>query len=121
MIVFLAHIGSFVPADSAIVGLTDRLVYKHFPCISNGLCARKDNVLVLGCRPKTICNVHGAHGFGLWTKHNMVYINTRPAISLTFSRMFYRIFCAMGSKSMTTEQSTFMIDLHQVATMLRYH
>ncbi|KAF8715894.1 hypothetical protein HU200_026854 [Digitaria exilis] len=54
LIVFLAHIGSFVPADSAIVGLTDR------------------------------------------------------------------IFCAMGSKSMTTEQSTFMIDLHQVGTMLRY-
>jgi DNA mismatch repair protein MSH5 len=26
----------------------------------------------------------------------------------------------MGSKSMTTEQSTFMIDLHQVGTMLRY-
>lgn len=26
LIVFLAHIGSFVPADSAIVGLTDRLV-----------------------------------------------------------------------------------------------
>ncbi|XP_066366159.1 DNA mismatch repair protein MSH5-like isoform X6 [Miscanthus floridulus] len=54
LIVFLAHIGSFVPADSAIVGLTDR------------------------------------------------------------------IFCAMGSKSMTTEQSTFMIDLHQVGTMLRH-
>uniref|UniRef100_A0A0D9WI88 DNA mismatch repair proteins mutS family domain-containing protein n=1 Tax=Leersia perrieri TaxID=77586 RepID=A0A0D9WI88_9ORYZ len=53
LVVFLAHIGSFVPADSAIVGLTDR------------------------------------------------------------------IFCAMGSKSMTTEQSTFMIDLHQVGTMLR--
>ena len=52
--VFLAHIGSFVPADSAVVGLTDR------------------------------------------------------------------IFCAMGSKSMTTEQSTFMIDLHQVGTMLRH-
>nr|XP_034584839.1 DNA mismatch repair protein MSH5 isoform X3 [Setaria viridis] len=54
LIVFLAHIGSFVPADSAIVGLTDR------------------------------------------------------------------IFCAMGSKSMTTEQSTFMIDLHQVGTMLSF-
>ncbi|XP_062181064.1 DNA mismatch repair protein MSH5 isoform X2 [Phragmites australis] len=54
LVVFLAHIGSFVPADSAIVGLTDR------------------------------------------------------------------IFCAMGSKSMTTEQSTFMIDLHQVGTMLRH-
>jgi len=54
LIVFLAHIGSFVPADSAIVGLTDR------------------------------------------------------------------IFCAMGSKSMTTEQSTFMVDLHQVGTMLRH-
>ncbi|CAL5095633.1 unnamed protein product [Urochloa decumbens] len=54
LIVFLAHIGSFVPADSAIVGLTDR------------------------------------------------------------------IFCAMGTKSMTTEQSTFMIDLHQVGTMLRH-
>ncbi|CAL4908915.1 unnamed protein product [Urochloa decumbens] len=54
LIAFLAHIGSFVPADSAIVGLTDR------------------------------------------------------------------IFCAMGTKSMTTEQSTFMIDLHQVGTMLRH-
>ncbi|KAF0923351.1 hypothetical protein E2562_006262, partial [Oryza meyeriana var. granulata] len=54
LVVFLAHIGSFVPADSAIVGLTDR------------------------------------------------------------------IFCATGSKSMTTEQSTFMIDLHQVGTMLRH-
>uniref|UniRef100_A0A452ZFY8 DNA mismatch repair proteins mutS family domain-containing protein n=1 Tax=Aegilops tauschii subsp. strangulata TaxID=200361 RepID=A0A452ZFY8_AEGTS len=55
LVVFLAHIGSFVPADSAVVGLTDR------------------------------------------------------------------IFCAMGSKSMTTEQSTFMIDLHQVGTMLRWY
>ncbi|KAL6610436.1 hypothetical protein ACP70R_040405 [Stipagrostis hirtigluma subsp. patula] len=54
LVVFLAHIGSFVPADSAIVGLTDR------------------------------------------------------------------IFCATGSKSMTTEQSTFMIDLHQVGSMLRH-
>ncbi|XP_071733700.1 DNA mismatch repair protein MSH5-like isoform X2 [Rutidosis leptorrhynchoides] len=54
LIVFLAHIGSFVPADAAIVGLTDR------------------------------------------------------------------IFCAMGSKLMTAEQSTFMIDLHQVGMMLRH-
>ncbi|KAH7546742.1 hypothetical protein FEM48_Zijuj01G0233800 [Ziziphus jujuba var. spinosa] len=53
LIVFLAHIGSFVPADAATVGLTDR------------------------------------------------------------------IFCAMGSKLMTAEQSTFMIDLHQVGMMLR--
>ncbi|KAJ4725114.1 DNA mismatch repair protein MSH5 [Melia azedarach] len=53
LIVFLSHIGSFVPADSATVGLTDR------------------------------------------------------------------IFCAMGSKHMTAEQSTFMIDLHQVGMMLR--
>ncbi|XP_004295833.1 PREDICTED: DNA mismatch repair protein MSH5 [Fragaria vesca subsp. vesca] len=53
LIVFLAHIGSFVPADAATVGLTDR------------------------------------------------------------------IFCAMGSKFMTAEQSTFMIDLHQVGMMLR--
>ncbi|XVE50681.1 hypothetical protein DITRI_Ditri01bG0182800 [Diplodiscus trichospermus] len=53
LIVFLSHIGSFVPADSATVGLTDR------------------------------------------------------------------IFCAMGSKLMTAEQSTFMIDLHQVGMMLR--
>ncbi|CAI0436384.1 unnamed protein product [Linum tenue] len=30
-----------------------------------------------------------------------------------------RIFCAMGSKLMTAEQSTFMIDLHQVGMMLR--
>ncbi|KAJ0601901.1 putative DNA mismatch repair protein MutS [Helianthus annuus] len=54
LIVFLAHIGSFVPADAAKVGLTDR------------------------------------------------------------------IFCAMGSKLMTAEQSTFMIDLHQVGMMLRH-
>ncbi|XP_048130246.1 DNA mismatch repair protein MSH5 isoform X2 [Rhodamnia argentea] len=53
LIVFLSHIGSFVPAESAIVGLTDR------------------------------------------------------------------IFCATGSKLMTAEQSTFMIDLHQVGMMLR--
>nr|XP_043628919.1 DNA mismatch repair protein MSH5 [Erigeron canadensis] len=54
LIVFLAHIGSFVPADAATVGLTDR------------------------------------------------------------------IFCAMGGKLMTAEQSTFMIDLHQVGMMLRH-
>ncbi|KAB2086235.1 hypothetical protein ERO13_A04G013900v2 [Gossypium hirsutum] len=53
LIVFLSHIGSFVPADAATVGLTDR------------------------------------------------------------------IFCAMGGKLMTAEQSTFMIDLHQVGMMLR--
>ncbi|XP_074379535.1 DNA mismatch repair protein MSH5 isoform X2 [Apium graveolens] len=54
LIVFLSHIGSFVPADAATVGLTDR------------------------------------------------------------------IFCAMGSKHMTAEQSTFMIDLRQVGMMLRH-
>ncbi|XP_010545519.1 PREDICTED: DNA mismatch repair protein MSH5 isoform X3 [Tarenaya hassleriana] len=53
LIVFLSHIGSFVPAEVATVGLTDR------------------------------------------------------------------IFCAMGSRFMTAEQSTFMIDLHQVGMMLR--
>ncbi|GAB2215856.1 hypothetical protein Droror1_Dr00020261 [Drosera rotundifolia] len=53
LIVFLSHIGSYVPADAATVGLTDR------------------------------------------------------------------IFCATGSKLMTAEQSTFMIDLHQVGIMLR--
>ncbi|GAB2277770.1 MutS protein msh5 [Dionaea muscipula] len=53
LIVFLSHIGSYVPADAAIVGLTDR------------------------------------------------------------------IFCATGSRFMTAEQSTFMIDLHQVGMMLR--
>ncbi|KAJ3695448.1 hypothetical protein LUZ60_000825 [Juncus effusus] len=53
LVVFLSHIGSFVPAESATVGLTDR------------------------------------------------------------------IFCAMGCKAMTTEQSTFMVDLHQVGLMLR--
>ncbi|KAK9024696.1 hypothetical protein V6N11_004854 [Hibiscus sabdariffa] len=53
LIVFLSHIGSFVPADAATIGLTDR------------------------------------------------------------------IFCAMGGKLMTAEQSTFMIDLHQVGMMLR--
>ncbi|KAF5947282.1 hypothetical protein HYC85_013239 [Camellia sinensis] len=54
LIVFLSHIGSFVPADAATVGLTDR------------------------------------------------------------------IFCAIGSKFMNAEQSTFMIDLHQVGMMLRH-
>lgn len=54
LIVFLSHIGSYVPADAATVGLTDR------------------------------------------------------------------IFCAMGSNFMTAEQSTFMIDLHQVGIMLRH-
>ncbi|KAK7320377.1 hypothetical protein VNO77_29795 [Canavalia gladiata] len=54
LIVFLSHIGSFVPADAATVGLTDR------------------------------------------------------------------IFCATGSRLMTAEQSTFMIDLHQVGMMLRH-
>ncbi|XP_042443072.1 DNA mismatch repair protein MSH5 isoform X1 [Zingiber officinale] len=53
LLVFLSHIGSFVPADSATIGITDR------------------------------------------------------------------IFCAMGNKPMTPEQSTFMIDLHQVGMMLR--
>ncbi|GMY24669.1 DNA mismatch repair protein MSH5 isoform X3 [Fagus crenata] len=54
LIVFLSHIGSFVPTDAANVGLTDR------------------------------------------------------------------IFCAMGSKFLAAEQSTFMIDLHQVGMMLRH-
>ncbi|KAL0902912.1 hypothetical protein M5K25_028400 [Dendrobium thyrsiflorum] len=54
LVVFLSHIGSFVPADAAIVGLTDR------------------------------------------------------------------IFCAMGSKPLTSDQSTFVIDLHQVGMMLRH-
>ncbi|BFG29613.1 hypothetical protein CerSpe_158870 [Prunus speciosa] len=53
LIVFLSHIGSFVPADAATIGLTDR------------------------------------------------------------------IFCAMGSRLMNAEKSTFMIDLHQVGMMLR--
>ncbi|XP_020274527.1 DNA mismatch repair protein MSH5 isoform X2 [Asparagus officinalis] len=53
LVVFLSHVGSFVPADGAVIGITDR------------------------------------------------------------------IFCAMGSKSMTAEQSSFMIDLHQVGMMLR--
>ncbi|KAK6946930.1 DNA mismatch repair protein MutS, C-terminal [Dillenia turbinata] len=53
LIVFLSHIGSFVPADAATVGLTDGIL------------------------------------------------------------------CAMGTKLMTAEQSTFMIDLHQVGMMLR--
>lgn len=53
LIVFLSHIGSYVPAEAATVCLTDR------------------------------------------------------------------IFCAVGSKLMTAEQSTFMIDLHQVGLMLR--
>ncbi|XP_031503245.1 DNA mismatch repair protein MSH5 [Nymphaea colorata] len=54
LIVFLSHIGSFVPAEAAKIGLTDR------------------------------------------------------------------IFCAMGSKVLSCKQSTFMIDLHQIGTMLRH-
>lgn len=54
LVVFLSHIGSFVPADAAIIGMTDR------------------------------------------------------------------IFCAIGSKPMTADQSTFMIDLHLVGMMLRH-
>ncbi|XP_078437455.1 MUTS-homolog 5 [Wolffia australiana] len=54
LVVFLSHIGSFVPADKARVGLTDR------------------------------------------------------------------IFCATGSKLASAEQSTFMVDLHQVGTMARH-
>ncbi|KAJ8484281.1 hypothetical protein OPV22_016766 [Ensete ventricosum] len=53
LVVYLSHIGSFIPADSATIGITDR------------------------------------------------------------------IFCAMGNKPTITEQSTFMIDLHQVGMMLR--
>nr|KAJ0214132.1 hypothetical protein LSAT_V11C400177070 [Lactuca sativa] len=55
LIVFFAHIGSFVPADAAKVGLTDRFN-----------------------------------------------------------------FCAMGNKVMAAQQSTFMIDLHQLGMMLMH-
>ncbi|KAG5081675.1 hypothetical protein JHK86_005740 [Glycine max] len=63
IIVFLSHIGSFVPADSATVGLTDRY---HF--------------------------------------------------------LMNRVLCEMGVTLllMTAEQSTFMIDLHQIGMMLRH-
>ncbi|XP_016545387.2 DNA mismatch repair protein MSH5 isoform X3 [Capsicum annuum] len=71
LIVFLSHIGSYVPADAATVGLTDR-----------------SSVCCLICE---------------------------RVITLTS-----RIFCAMGSKFMAAEQSTFMIDLHQVGIMLRH-
>jgi len=81
LIVFLSHIGSFVPAESATVGLTDwslevNTFFNHLDC------------------------------------H---YIEV--AIML---EVLHRIFCAMGSKLMTAEQSTFMIDLHQVGMMLRH-
>ncbi|CAL4901476.1 unnamed protein product [Urochloa decumbens] len=76
LIAFLAHIGSFVPADSAIVGLTDRCLV-FFPSTD-----------VIGSGVD--CGVGSTWIF------------------------------AMGTKSMTTEQSTFMIDLHQVGTMLRH-
>lgn len=33
LIVFLSHIGSFVPADAAIVGLTDRCLILHISVI----------------------------------------------------------------------------------------
>lgn len=85
LIVFLSHVGSFVPADAATVGLTDRfdidiLVFSQIPwCWS----------------------------FEYITTWLNRIVNTR-------------IFCAMGSKLMTAEQSTFMIDLHQVGMMLRY-
>ncbi|GER43749.1 DNA mismatch repair protein MSH5 [Striga asiatica] len=72
LIVFLSHIGSFVPADSATVGLTDR-------------------ALIVS-----------------------IMVGNDAAIHIN------RIFCATGSKFMTAEQSTFMIDLQQVGLMLRH-
>lgn len=83
LIVFLSHIGSFVPADAATIGLTDRSVF-----------------YVIITFPRTIAV-------------KLLFIND-------CNMGFHRIFCAMGSKHMTAEQSTFMIDLHQVGLMLRY-
>lgn len=37
LIVFMAHIGSFVPADSAIVGLTDRIFTRIGSLESNAI------------------------------------------------------------------------------------
>ena len=86
MIVFLSHIGSYVPADAATVGLTDRF----FPFVYTQIlkkCTSGNLFTDLIITPAENCD---------------------------------RIFCAMGTKFMTAEQSTFMIDLHQVGMMLRY-
>ncbi|KAI8557566.1 hypothetical protein RHMOL_Rhmol04G0020400 [Rhododendron molle] len=85
LIVFLSHIGSFVPADAATVGLTDRFD-SYILCLFT-------NFLMLNF------------------EYTMMQL-TRIAN--------YRIFCALGSKLMTAEQSTFMIDLHQVGMMIRH-
>lgn len=104
IIVFLAHIGSFVPADAATVGLTDRydfLVSQVFYEIGVHLC--------------------------MFSNYNLsfFFLKKKKAISLIMLTDFFgdqncRIFCATGSRLMTAEQSTFMIDLHQIGMMLRY-
>lgn len=82
LIVFLSHIGSFVPADAATVGLTDRSLIFRIPAsfLKKKYLYSMDHIKHYSCN---------------------------------------RIFCATGSKLMTAEQSTFMIDLHQVGMMLR--
>lgn len=87
IIVFLSHIGSFVPADAATVGLTDRYNFltNHVPY-----------------------------------EKRVTLLNANRFYLLFFWGRYFRIFCATGSRLMTAEQSTFMIDLHQVGMMLRY-
>ena len=80
--VFLSHIGSFVPADTAIIGMTDRYDVKYLE------------------------NLKFARFLDIDGNQQICPYNDR-------------IFCAMGNKPMTTEQSTFMVDLHQVGMMLR--
>ncbi|KAL9316661.1 hypothetical protein ACSQ67_017662 [Phaseolus vulgaris] len=87
IIVFLSHIGSFVPADAATVGLTDRY-----------------NFLMNRVPYET--------GVTLLTANRFLF----PV----FGGRYFRIFCATGSRLMTAEQSTFMIDLHQIGMMLRH-
>jgi len=87
IIVFLSHIGSFVPADSATVGLTDRynFLMNHVPY-----------------------------------ETRVTLLNANRFLFTCLLGRYFRIFCATGSRLMTAEQSTFMIDLHQVGMMLRY-
>jgi len=54
----------------------------------------------------------------MWSsRHGWHFVVTWPVKILIG---YDRVFCATGRKLMTAEQSTFMIDLHQVGMMLRY-
>lgn len=95
LIVFLSHIGSFVPADAATVGLTDRYDF----LVSHVFWNRNSSLIL--CMLILVITILMLTVFWGWGDN-------------------CRIFCATGSRLMTAEQSTFMIDLHQVGVMLRY-